>query len=210
MSQIRILVVDDSDSMRCALRAVLGTQPDMSVVAEAAGGQEAIELALRHAPDVVLLDMVLEGMSGVEAAQRIGRAAPTARILAFSGDENEARVRRMLDAGARGYVRKMAAPDELLGAIRRVASGARYVDPALHVRLAEAPGPDQQAAGAELDPREVKVLTLVAQGYPARRIAAMLGMDPAEVEQRKALAMSRLKLATRADLARFAAARGWT
>ncbi len=209
MAEIRIVLVDDSELMRGALRALVETQAGMRVVGEAGDGEEAVKVALQHAPDVVLLDVAMPGLSGTEAARRLEQAVPAAKILAFSGYDDEARVREMLAAGADGFIRKSAAPDEIVRAIRQVAAGARYLDAALPARVADAGDPDQAASEAALTGQEVKVLALFAQGYPMAQIASMLSLDRAEVERHKAAGMRELHVTTRAQLARVAAARGW-
>jgi DNA-binding NarL/FixJ family response regulator len=209
MEEIRIVLVDDSEAMLGALRAVLETQPDMTVVGEARSGEEALALAVQQAPDVVLLDVAMPGMSGAETAQRLGELLPAVKILAFSGHDQQGHVRRMFDAGAGGYLRKSAEPEEIVRAIRQVAAGARYVDPAIDARIGGALAADPPAGEGELPADHVKVLALFAQGYPMRQIAAMLALDHAEVERLKADGMRQLGVTARADLARLAAARGW-
>lgn len=209
MAEIRIVLVDDSELMRDALRALVQTQPDMRVVGEAGDGDEAVEVASQRAPDLVLLDVAMPGPSGPEAARRLKGALPTTKILAFSGHDDETRVRGMLSAGADGFIRKSAAPDEIVRAIRQVASGARHLNPALPAELADAGDPDQAASEAALTDHEVKVLTLFAQGYPMSQIGSALSMERAEVERHKAAGMRKLQITARAHLARVAAARGW-
>jgi len=137
MNRIRILLVDDSELLRRALRALLGRQADMEIVGDTGDGAEAVELARALAADVILLDMTMPGLSGADTALRIKEALPGAKILVFSGNERPDHVRQMLSAGADGYVRKTAPPDELVRAIRQVQAGVRYIDAAIGKKLGE-------------------------------------------------------------------------
>lgn len=209
MNRFRILLVDDHPLMRGALRAVLAGQDDMEVVAEAADGHEALTQALRHTPQVVLLDMLMPGMPGTEAAQRLKREVPGVRILALSASEDEAAARQMLSAGAEGYATKSTPTDELLRAIRQVATGARYLDATLARRLEALEGPDGAASSSALTHDEAEVLKLFAQGYPTKQISSARGLGVAVVERHRIRGMQKLGLRTRADVARLAAQQGW-
>ena len=139
MNRIRILLVDDSELLRRALRALLGRQSDMEIVGDTGDGADAVRLLETVSADVVLLDMTMPGLSGADTALRIKETVPGAKILVFSGNERLDHVRQMLSAGADGYARKTAPPDELARAIRRVHAGERYIDAALEKKLRERP-----------------------------------------------------------------------
>ena len=136
--EIHVLVVDDHTLVRSGLRLLLEAEPDVAVDDEAGDAEQAIRLARLHKPDVVLLDVVMPGRSGLEAAPDIHQAAPKAKILVLSMQDDPSYVRQAFSAGATGYLLKEAADDELVQAVREVASGGRYVHPALGARLAAA------------------------------------------------------------------------
>jgi DNA-binding NarL/FixJ family response regulator len=207
MGKLQVLVVDDHPLMRSTLRSVIEWQQDMEVIAETGEGQEAISLAQRLAPDVVLLDVSMPGMSGAEVAQRLKREAPGTKILALSAHEDEDQASRMLSMGADGYVTKSANSADMMEAVRRVAAGERYLDK----RIAGLPGaPDGAPEGSTaLTPEESEVLKQFAQGYPMKQIATVLKLDAGTVERHKKRGMQKLGLKTRADVARFASGQGW-
>ncbi|QDV39590.1 response regulator transcription factor [Tautonia plasticadhaerens] len=212
MAKLRVFLADDHPVVRGGLRALIDAQPDMEVVGEAADGEAAVLGVLDTGPDVAVLDVSMPEVSGAEATARIRRDRPAVRVLALSAHEDIGYVRQVLAAGASGYVVKRAAAEDLVRAIRRVAAGETYLDPAiagaLVVGLVRAPagGP---AAGAELSEREAEVLRRVALGHPLKQVAADLDVGVRTVETYKARAMEKLGLRTRADVVRYAAMRGW-
>ena len=165
-AEIHVLIVDDHTLVRSGLRLLLESEPDVTVDDEAGDAEQAIRLARLHKPDVVLLDVVMPGRSGLDAAPDILEAAPKARILVLSMQDDPSYVRQAFTAGASGYLLKEAADDELVQAVRDVAAGGRYVHPALGARLAAAEA--EARARAESDPlseREREVLRLLALGH---------------------------------------------
>ncbi len=202
---VRVLIVDDHTLVRSGLRLLLEAETDISVDDEAGDAEQAIRLARLHKPDVILLDVVMPGGSGLEAIPDIRSAAPDAKILTLSMQDDPSYVRQAFAAGASGYVLKEAADDELLAAVREVAAGGNYVDPQLGARLAAAAA--TATAEAESDPltdREHEVLRLLALGHTNQEIAQMLYLSVRTAETHRARIMQKLGLSTRADLVRYA------
>jgi two-component system response regulator NreC len=202
---IRILVVDDHAVVRSGLRLLLEREEDMECVGEAGSADEAVREAHRHKPDVILLDLVMPGKSGIEAAPAISEAAPQAKLLVLSMQDDPTYVREAFAVGAMGYVLKEAADAELVAAVREVAGGGRYVHPALGARLAAAEA--EARARAEADPlseREREVLRLLALGHTNQEIAKMLYISVRTAETHRAHIMQKLRLSTRAELVRYA------
>lgn len=207
--QISVLIVDDHTLVRSGLRLLLEAEAGLVVEDEAADAEQAIRLARLHKPDVVLLDVVLPGRSGIEAAPEILAAAPRARILVLSMQDDPSYVRQAFAAGASGYLLKEAADDELVQAVREVAAGNRYVHPALGARLAAAEA--EARARAEADPlseREREVLRLLALGHTNQEIAKLLFISVRTAETHRAHVMQKLRLSTRAELVRYAIRQG--
>jgi two-component system response regulator NreC len=172
---IRVLIVDDHTLVRSGLRLLLEAEDGFVIDDEAGDAEAAVRLARLHKPDVILLDVVLPGRSGIEAAPEILEAAPHTRILILSMQDDPSYVRQAFSAGASGYLLKEAADDELVQAVREVAGGGRYVHPALGARLAAAEA--EAKARAEADPlsdREREVLRLLALGHTNQEIAKLL------------------------------------
>ncbi len=207
---IRLLIVDDHQLVRSGLRRLLEAEEDLTVEEDEAGtAYDAVRLARLHKPDVVLLDVVMPGGSGLDAIPEILEAAPEARILALSMQDDPSYVRQAFAVGANGYVLKEAADDELLAAIREVAAGGRYVDPQLGARLAAADASAQAEAEADpLSDREREVLRLLALGHTNQEISKMLYISVRTAETHRARIMQKLRLDSRAELVRYAIERG--
>jgi two-component system response regulator NreC len=206
---IRVVVVDDHALVRSGLRLLLEAEQGFVVEDEAADAEEAIRLARLHKPDVVLLDVVMPGRSGIDAAPEILAAAPHAQILVLSMQDDPSYVRQAFGAGASGYLLKEAADDELVQAVREVAAGNHYVHPALGARLAAAEA--EAKARAEADPlsdREREVLRLLALGHTNQEIAKLLFISVRTAETHRAHVMQKLRLSTRAELVRHAIRQG--
>ncbi len=210
MARIRLLLVDDHQIVRAGLRMLFAAEPDMEIVGEAGGGEEAIEAVLTLQPDVVIMDVAMPGMNGIEATRRIKEVAPSVAVLALTMHEDEQYFFEMLNAGASGYIPKRAAPDDLVAAIHAVADGNVF----LHATLARFLMHDVMPAGHlaqvsdELSDREREILTLVAEGLTSREIAQRLIISPKTVDRHRENIMSKLNLHTRAELVRYAVARG--
>jgi two-component system response regulator NreC len=211
---IHILLVDDHALVRAGIRLVLDRQPDMVVVGEARTGAAAVALALRLQPTVVILDVGLSDMNGIDALERIKAQAPQIRVLMLSGMKNEQHLLRALRAGALGYVLKEARATALVRAVRRVARGE------LAVVWPEGTAPREwllHAARYGLKPprhstlteREREVLRLVARGYSNPEIARQLGISAKTVDSHRTHVMAKLDLHSRADVTRYALQQGY-
>lgn len=218
MPKIRILVADDHGVLRAGLKALLNSQPDMEVCGEAANGYEAAAVSATTSPDVVLLDLKMPGLGGVEAISSIRAAHRPVKILVLTMYDDESYLRKALDAGAAGYVLKRAADVELLSAIRSVHQGGVYLDPALGRALVEGflaakPPSSKAAAGREggdsLSEREREVLRLLARGHTNRQIAERLFLSVKTVEGYKARIVEKLGLRGRAALTAYAIEKGF-
>jgi len=206
---IRVVIVDDHALVRSGLRLMLEAEEDMMVEDEGGSADEAVRLARLHKPDVVLLDVVMPGRSGLEAVPEIKQAAPKADVLVLSMQDDPSYVREAFAAGASGYLLKEAADNELVAAVREVASGRRYVHPVLGARLAAAEADAQAKAAADpLSEREREVLRLLALGHTNQEIAKMLYISVRTAETHRAHIMQKLRLATRAELVRYALSQG--
>ncbi len=211
MSKIRVGIADDHAIVREGIRALLATAADIDVVGEAGDGSAAIELAARLAPDVLLIDIAMPGLGGLEAAAEIHRTNPAVRLLVLSQYDNPQYVRRFIRLGAAGYVLKRAAGSDLVSAIRAVYNGGLVIDPAVaREALGEASGAG--TAGADpyeaLTDREKQVLKLVAEGRSNKEVAGALGVSVKTAMSHREHVMQKLGLHSRTDLIRFALRQG--
>ncbi|MBI5948564.1 MAG: response regulator transcription factor [Chloroflexi bacterium] len=214
MSATRILIADDHAVVRSGLRLILGAEPDFELVGEAATGDEAVREVERLRPDILVLDIAMPGMNGLDAARVIRTAAPEVRIVILTMHDDEAYLKEFLEIGAAGYVLKQAADTELVQAIRAVQRGEPFIYPAMTRQLIDIflkqshPAPAPPAADAELSPRETEVVRLVALGYSGQQIADQLSISVSTVETHRAHVMEKLKLHGRAQLVRYALSKG--
>jgi two-component system, NarL family, response regulator NreC len=200
---IRVLIVDDHAVVRTGLRLLLEREEDIEPIGEAGDAIAAVQMAKRLSPDVVLMDVVMPGTTGVDAAAEIRHVVPAARILMLSMQDDPSYVRQAFTNGAIGYVLKEAADAELVNAIRRVAGGDRYVHPSLGAKLVG----DSGAGKPDDDPlsdREREVLSLLALGHTNQEIADRLVVSVRTVEAHRAHILTKLRLSTRAELVRYA------
>jgi two-component system response regulator NreC len=206
---IRTVIVDDHAVVRSGLRLVLEAEDDIDVVAEAADAREAVFEARAQQPDVILLDVVMPGRSGIEAIPDLLKEAPETKVLVLSMQDDPAYVRQAFGAGASGYVLKEAADAEVVAAVREVASGQRYVHPALGARLVTAEAEERERAeGDPLSEREHEILRLLALGHTNQEIASELYLSVRTVETHRAHIMQKLRISTRAELVHYALERG--
>jgi DNA-binding NarL/FixJ family response regulator len=203
---IRIVVVDDHPIVRQGLVATLDDETDFQVVGAASSAEEAVGLAEQQQPEVILLDLELPGMSGVEAIPRLREASPDARILVFTAYDTDERVLSAVRAGAGGYLLKGAAVTEIASAIRTVAGGGTALAPSAAARLADAVRAPRGAG--PLTTREREVLRLVAQGLPGKQIAGALGISERTVKFHTASLIRKLGADNRAQAVAVAAQRG--
>jgi DNA-binding NarL/FixJ family response regulator len=202
---IRVLVVDDHAVVRSGLRRVLDAEPDIETVAEAATAERAVFEAMEHKPDIVLMDVTMPGQSGVEGLPALLQSVPDVRVLMLSMHDDPGYVRAAFEAGASGYVLKEAADAEVVAAVRSVASGERYVHPALGAKMVAAEAEERKRAQADpLSEREREVLRLLALGHTNQEIASMLYISVRTAETHRAHIMQKLRLGSRAELVRYA------
>jgi two-component system response regulator NreC len=220
MNTIRLMLVDDHDVVRTGLKTFLDTQEGLEVVAEASSGEQALDVAREKSPDVVVMDISMPGMDGLVATRRMKALFPACKILALTVHADQQYFFEMLAAGAEGYITKQVAADELVGAIRAVASGQVYLQPALASWLLEdyrrlltqaSPrehrGGNQEGLGKDLSVlsrRELQVLEGVAQGLTNADIGELLKISPKTVARHRERIMSKLDLHSCAELVRFA------
>jgi two-component system, NarL family, response regulator NreC len=205
---IRVLVVDDHAVVRAGLRLLLDAEDDIETVGEAGDAREAVFEVRSSKPDVILMDVGLgSGKSGIEAAPDVLHEAPDAKVLMLSMQDDPRYVREAFAAGASGYVLKEAADTELVTAVRQVAGGTRYVDPAMGARIAAADADAERAAANDpLSEREKEVLRLLALGHTNQEIAKTLFISVRTAETHRAHIMQKLRISTRAELVRYAIA----
>jgi two-component system response regulator NreC len=206
---IRVVIVDDHAILRSGLRRVLDAESDIEVVGEAATADRAVFEALASKPDVVLMDVVMPGKSGIEGMPAVLQAVPETKVLMLSMQDDPHYVREAFEAGASGYVLKEAADTEVVGAVRAVAAGERYVHPALGARLVAAEAAERRRAEDDpLSEREREVLRLLALGHTNQEIAKLLFISVRTAETHRAHIMQKLRLSSRAELVRYALENG--
>src|SRR6478735_8955941 len=206
---IRVLVVDDHAIVRSGLRRVLDAEPDIETVSEAENAERAVFEAMEHRPDIVLMDVVMPGKSGIEGLPALLQAVPSAQVLILSMQDDPRYVREAFEAGASGYVLKEAADTEVITAVRAVAAGERYVHPALGAKLIAADAEERRRAEQDpLSEREREVLRLLALGHTNQEIAQQLYSSVRTAETHRAHIMQKLSLASRAELVRYALSQG--
>jgi two-component system response regulator NreC len=206
---IGVLVADDHAVVRSGLRMLIDAQDDLETVGEAGTGDEAVRLARALKPDVVLMDVVMPGKSGIEVMPAVREVAPETKVLVLSMQDDPRYVHEAFSAGASGYVLKEAADSEVVGAIRAVAAGNRYVHPALGARLVAAEAAARRKEEEDpLSEREREVLRLLALGHTNQEIAKTLYISVRTAETHRAHIMQKLRLSTRAELVRYAISEG--
>lgn len=212
MAKTRIVIADDHPVVRHGVRSLLQTDPDFTVVAEAADGLETVQLVEKLQPDVLVVDLMIPGLSGLEVTRQVKQRTPATRVVILSMHANEPYVLEALKNGAAGYVLKDSSGTDLTQAIRQVLLGQRYLSPPLSERAVEAYL--QRSQAASLDPydslteREREVLHLAAEGLSNPEVATRLSISPRTVETHRANLMRKLGLKTQTDLIRYALRRG--
>jgi DNA-binding NarL/FixJ family response regulator len=210
---LRILLADDHVTVRHGLKLLIEGQPDMTVVAEASDGDRAIQQAIAFKPDVVVMDISMPGMNGLQATRKLKELQPATAIVTLTRHSDDAYLQELLRAGISGYVLKQSAPSELLQAIRASAAGGQYLDSTLTSRVTAGflgrEGRGGKKPGGTLTEREGDVLRMIASGYSNKEIAARLDLSVKTVEAHKANAMRKLGLNGRIDIVRYAVLQGW-
>jgi two-component system response regulator NreC len=208
MNLIRILLADDHAVVRQGFRAILAQQPDMQIVGEAGNGRDALTLAQETSPDVIVMDVAMPELNGIEATRRLSTALPSTRVLALSMHKDSVYVREMLKAGAKGYLLKDSVEHDLLEAVRTLARGGEYISPSVQSALNS---PYRVAATTPLDlltSREREVLQLIAEGKTNKEVAVLLNISVFTVDAHRGRIMEKLNVHNVNELVRFAVRHG--
>ena len=200
--QARVLVVDDHSLLRTGLANIINQETDLEVVAEAANGRDAIDAFLLHHPDVVLMDLRMPEMEGVEAIRRIREIDPQARVVVLTTYDADEDIARALQAGAKAYILKDIAADALVACVRDVLAGKTYLAPAAAAKLAE------HVTQVQLTPRELAALRLLANGHSNKEIATALEISERTVKSHLAHLFEKLQVTSRTEAVRVATRRG--
>jgi len=204
---IRILIADDHGVMRAGLRAMLEGETDLQVVGEAANGEEALLLSNKLLPDILLLDIGMPGIDGIEVTRRLRMVSPKTQVLILTAYEDESLLREAINAGASGYITKRAVEEELISAIRAVSRGDMYIHPGITRLLVQSLSPTvktKKDALGSLTPRELEVMGYIIRGYTNRQIAETLVISERTVEAHRASIFGKLGLKNRVELIEFA------
>ncbi len=216
MKKITVLLVDDHTVLRQGLRALLQTEPDMEIVGEAENGRQAVQMAAKLAPDVVVMDIAMPQLNGLEASHQIAKEAPLTKVLILSSYGDDEYVHQLTEAGAVGYLVKQTAANDLIKAIREAQKGNAYFSPAIAKRLLDryresflkGGKPLNRKAAVRLTSREREVLQLVAEGKGNKQMASDLCISIKTVEKHRQQAMDKLNIHDVAGLTRYAIAQG--
>ena len=208
--RIRVALVDDHPVVLAGIKALLAAAPEIELIGEATSGIAALNVITQLSPDVAVLDLSMPGLTGLELARQLREQCPSVKIIALTVHEDRAYVQPLLEAGARGFLLKRSAAEDLVRAVRAVAAGGMVLDPA----IADKAFPDRQGheaakATQDLSPREHDVLRFTAQGFGNKEIAGRLEVSVKTVETYKARAAEKLGLRSRAAIVRYGAAQGW-
>jgi DNA-binding NarL/FixJ family response regulator len=212
-STVRVLLADDHPIVLAGIKALVTAEPAFEVVGEAVDGRGAVRMATELKPDILILDISMPGLNGVKVAEMLRTMCPTCKILALTVHEDRGYLRQLLELGIAGYMLKRSAAEELVRAIRAVADGGLYLDPAVAGKAMGGTPPrtsgPETGATAELSERELVVLRLIASGHSIKSMASELRIGIKTVETYKARAMEKLGFRTRVELVRYAVSKGW-
>lgn len=213
MESLRVLIADDHETVREGLKVIINSQPDMAVVGDVDNGRAAVERVRELEPDVAVLDVSMPELNGLQATEQIRRCCPDVRVLTLTRHSDDGYLQKLLKAGSSGYVLKQSPSSVLLTAVRAVAAGHTFLDPAVtgkvigsYVARSAAKGPAPQKEPTE---REQEVLRMIAWGYSNKEIAARLDLSVKTIEAHKANAMQKLGMTGRIDIVRYAILQGW-
>lgn len=200
---IRILIADDHPIFRAGIRQLLSITSDIEIIAEAESGQDVIAKVAKYECDVVVLDISMPGMGGLEALKLLKSLKPKLRILILSAHREEEYAVRAIKAGAAGYVRKISTPEELIIAIRQVFQGRKYITPSLAEELASAMTIEKKLPHEALSDREYQVLRLIVKGLSIKELAEELSLSPSTVATFRARILHKMNMKTNIELARY-------
>jgi DNA-binding NarL/FixJ family response regulator len=213
VTKLRIFLADDHAVLRDGLKALVNAQADMEVIGEADNGRTAWLKVKELLPDVVIMDVSMPELNGVQTTELLKRECPHVKVLALTAYKDKAYLDQLLKVGALGYVLKMSAAEELIEALRVVAVGKVYVDPEIAGKITEGYVRNQFLRGStrqrELTNREEEVMRLIAQGYANKEIASRLNISVKTVESHKTNVMEKLELKSRTEIVRYAVRQGW-
>ncbi|MCA1567726.1 MAG: response regulator transcription factor [Acidobacteria bacterium] len=213
MNKLRVLLADDHALIRDGVKGLINGQADMEVIGEAGDGREAWHKVKSLQPDILILDITMPDLNGVQATERIKRDVPNVKVLILTAHEDKGFLQQMLQAGVSGYMLKRAAAAELIRAIRVVAAGGIYIDPEIASKIVTSyvgrQSSRESVQGGDLSEREEEVLRLIAWGHSNKEIAVRLNISVKTVEGHKSKIMEKLGLKNRVEVVRYALHRGW-
>ncbi len=209
---LRVLIADDHPSVLAGIKAFLKGAPEVEIVGEASNGETALKMAVELQPSILVLDFSMPGLNGVEVTKRLSAELPSCKVVILTVHEDRSYLRKLIEVGAAGYVLKRSAGEDLHRAIKAVAAGGVYLDPAIAaLAINQAPSNQNEApeAHADLSEREVEVLRLTAAGHSNKAIAGILNIGVKSIETYKSRAMDKLGFHSRVELVGYALAKGW-
>jgi len=213
MNKLRIILAEDHETIRDGLKLLVNSRSDMEVVGEADNGTTALQLAEEFSPDVVVMDISMPELNGLQATKKLKDKSPQVKVLILTRHSEPGYLQELLQAGASGYVLKQSKSEELIRAILAVAAGQTYLDPAITERavtqLRESGQVPHKAPNTNLTAREADVLRLIALGYVNKEVAARLNLSIKTVEAHKSNAMNKMGMKSRVDIVRYAILQDW-
>jgi len=213
MNKLRIILAEDHETIRDGLKLLVNSRSDMEVVGEADNGRMALQLAEEFSPDVVVMDVSMPELNGLQATKKLKDKSPQVKVLILTRHSEPGYLQELLQAGASGYVLKQSKSEELIRAILTVAAGQTYLDPAITekvvTQLRESGQVTRKAPNANLTAREADVLRLIALGYVNKEVAARLNLSIKTVEAHKSNAMNKMGMKSRVDIVRYAILQDW-
>ena len=212
-NKLKVLLAEDHKTVRTGIKLLVDAQPDMEVIGEADDGEAAVAEATRLRPDIVIMDISMPHLNGLQASKRLLSKFPDLKILALTRHSDDGYIQQLIEAGVHGYVLKQSAPNELINAVRTVASGNAYVDPSLTKKvLGGYAGRSLSLRGEnkqQLTDRESEVLRLIALGYSNKEIGTNMNLSVKTIEAHKANGMRKLGISSRIDIVRYAILQNW-
>ena len=213
MNKLRIILAEDHETIRDGLKLLVNSRSDMEVVGEADNGRTALQLAEEFSPDVIVMDISMPELNGLQATKKLKDKSPQVKVLILTRHSEPGYLQELLQAGASGYVLKQSKSEELIRAILTVAAGQTYLDPAITekvvTQLRESGQVTRKAPNANLTAREADVLRLIALGYVNKEVAARLNLSIKTVEAHKSNAMNKMGMKSRVDIVRYAILQDW-